>query len=807
MIYPQNFEEKTGFDKIREHLKSYCLSPMGRDYVNRILFTSDFTEISERLEHVRQFKDVLQFEESFPAQEYLDMRDVLKALTTKGTIIEQEYLHDLNTSLKAMEEVRFYLLNIDKEKYDRLYSLAEEKESWQGSIKEIDRILDEKGNIRPDASPLLQEIDGKIKTQEKKLYQKIHEILSKARDSGWITGDSDLTVRNGRLVLPIKASQKRKIKGFIHDESSSGQTVYIEPEKAFEANNEIRKLNNEYRREIKRILADFTDSLRLYITELVRDYNWLGEIDFIRSKAQFAITIHADKPKLYNKQRFLWDKAVHPLLYLLFKEHRKEVVPLDIRLEPHQRILIISGPNAGGKSVCLKTTGLLQYMLQCGLLLPISPDSECGIFSKLFIDIGDEQSMEDDLSTYSSHLKNIRYFTENADEQTLVMIDEMGTGTEPQIGGAIAEASIEALYYSKAFAVITTHYANLKLMAGNFREIVNGAMLFDNHQLKPRFLLKIGNPGNSFAFEIAKNTGLSDSILKNAREKAGKTHLDFEKQLQSLEKDKSEIHEKERELKVADELLNETIEKYRRLSSELDENKKEIIQQARWEAQEILDDSNRIIEQTIREIRENQAEKEKTQKARKNLEQEKQKILKKKEPRQSTNLEKQKTKQPEKKQNQQEPFQKGDKVKVKGQKEAGEIIDISNKQATVSFGSIKMQIPLKKLEKNSDSHIQKKKGKTNYGSIMRDMQHKSENFSSTLDIRGKHSDEAKNELMSFVDDAILLGIYDLRILHGKGNGVLRNVVREYLAGVQEVKNYQDEHVERGGQGVTIVRLK
>lgn len=814
MIYPENFEVKIGFDQVRDHLREYCLSPMGEDNLEKISFSIDFDDVSEKLEYTRQFKDVLEFEDTFPAQDYLDMRDILKYLTAKGTIIEREHLHNLNTSLKAMEEVRLYLLNLDEERYDRLYSLAGDRESWQHFIREIDKILDEKGEIRPDASSLLLEIDGKIRAQEKKLYQKIQDILIKARESGWIAGDREVTVRNGRLVLPVLASQKRKVKGFIHDESSSGQTVYIEPEAAFEANNEIRKLKNEYRQEIKRILAEFTDFFRPYISDLIRDYNWLGKIDFIRAKAKFAIQIRAEKPRLVNDQRLDWKKAIHPLLYLLYRKQGKDVVPLDIRLEKHQRILIISGPNAGGKSVCLKTTGLLQYMLQCGLLLPMRADSECGIFSHLFIDIGDEQSLENDLSTYSSHLRNISVFTDNADAKSLVMIDEMGTGTEPQMGGAIAEASIEVLYKKQAFAVITTHYANLKLLADNYPEIVNAAMLFDTDKLKPRFQLKIGNPGNSFAFEIAQNTGLSESLLKRAREKTGKTHLDFEEQLQSLEKDKSDIHEKEHELKVADDLLNETIEKYQRLSKELEENKKQILQQAREEAQRILDNSNRIIENTVREIKENQAEKEKTQQARKKLEQEKQRILHKNKsrPKPQSGAEKKTPSSKfkhsnERKQEQTEALKTGDKVKVKGQKEGGEILDITNKHATVSFGSIKMQIPLKKLERISGGEIKKAKKKSGYDHIIRDMQQKTENFSSSLDLRGKRADEAMNELMHFVDEAILLGIYDLRILHGKGNGVLRNVVREYLSSVSEVKTFHDEHVERGGQGVTIVKLK
>ena len=819
MIYPENFEEKTNFDNIRQQLNDYCLSPMGRDHVKNMAFQSDFDVITERLEQTYQFRNLLQFESGFPSNDYLDMRHPLNQLTTEGSVIEAEELHNLNTSLKIMEEIRIYLNDLDPEKYDRLKILTQDVDSWETFIDHADKIIDSKGEIRPDASKTLLDITKKIKSYERELYAKIKETLTQAKKSNWIAEEGEITVRNGRLVLPLKASQKRKIKGYVHDESSSGQTIYLEPEHAYEANNEIRKLRSDYKQEIKRILGGYTKEIRPYIPDLIQDYEWLGFIDFLRSKALLASTLNAEKPKLFNEQRFNWESAIHPLLYQVYREQNKKVVPLDISLDHEQRMLVISGPNAGGKSVCLKTTGLLQYMLQCGLLIPVKASSECGIFNRIFIDIGDEQSLEDDLSTYSSHLKNLRKFTENADQSALILIDEMGTGTEPQIGGAIAEATLEILYEKGSFAVVTTHYANLKLLADSYPAIVNGAMLFDNQKIKPLFQLRIGKPGNSFAFEIARNTGLPDEILQRAKDKTGKTHLDFEKQLQSLEQDKSQVDKKKHELDVADNLLSETIEKYNRLTAEVEQDRKEIIEKAKEEAQEILNNSNRLIENTIREIKEAEANKEKTREARDKFEKEKDNIIKSNEKTPKSKKKKQKsppasqTVQPRKKETpkasktSKEKISPGDTVKISGQSGSGEVTSITKNKAEVSFGQIKMQLPVNKLEKIKATTQPKDKTSGNYLNVMENLQHKSQNFSPTLDIRGVKADEAHTKLMNFIDNATLVGAYELRILHGKGHGVLRSVVRDYLAGLDEVKSFRDEHVEQGGQGVTLVTLK
>ncbi|MFO8054645.1 MAG: Smr/MutS family protein [Bacteroidales bacterium] len=784
---------------------------MGQDWIEQISFSSDFTTIGKNLEQVYQFMQLIRFAPSFPTHDYKDMRHRLRLLSTEGAIIAQDDLHDLNCSLKVMESVKAYLKDLDPEQYDELIALAKGKTSWQEFTEQADGIIDNKGEIRPDASAALEDITRKIKTLEKGLYSKIQQTLTQAKKSGWVGNEAEITVRNGRLVIPVFASQKRKLKGFIHDESSSGQTVYMEPEAAFEANNEIRKLGNAYRKEIKRILGEYSGKLRPWIFELIDDYQWLGKVDAIHSKALLAIKLHAEKPKLINEQGFSWQSAIHPLLYLVFKAQNKEVIPLNISLNKDQRILIISGPNAGGKSVCLKTTGLLQYMLQCGLLVPMQASSECGIFNDVFIDIGDEQSLENDLSTYSSHLYNIKQFISAATSRTLIMIDELGSGTEPQMGGAIAEASLETLYQKGAYAVITTHYANLKLLAEKYPGITNGAMLFDNRKLQPLYQLKTGQPGNSFAFEIARKTGLPEEILNRARKKTGETQLDFENQLQSLEKDRSQVDKKAHELNLADELLSETIEKYNKLYAEIDTKRNEILNKAKEEAKDILNESNTIIEKTIREIKESNADKTITKQARKILETKKTKITKPEaHPPAPLSKEKEKKKPiPTEKPREQivhGPIKQGDTVKISGQQSAGEVLSITGQQARVLFGHFKMKIPLKKLEKTTVNDTSKQQARHQNKSMRKTLQEKTEQFSPVLDIRGSRAEEARKKLMHFLDNALLTGNYEVQILHGKGDGILRKIVREQLSKTKEVKHYKDAHIEQGGQGITIVKL-
>ena len=596
------------------------------------------------------------------------------------------------------------------------------------------------------------------------------------------------------------------IKGFIHDESSTGQTVYVEPAEVFEINNDLRELENAEKREIIKILSDFTNFIRPNSEQLISNYHFLGIIDFIRAKAKFALQIDANKPFLVNKPLINWTDAKHPLLFLSHKAQKKPVVPLNVSLDDKNRILIISGPNAGGKSVCLKTVGLLQYMLQSGLLIPVKENSSAGVFTKFFIDIGDEQSLENDLSTYSSHLLNLKFFINHSDKESLILIDEFGTGTEPQLGGAIAEATLEKINQKKTFALITTHYTNLKLIAGKTDGILNGAMLFDTETMTPLYKLSIGMPGSSFAFEIAKKIGFQKEVLRNAQKKTGKTHIDYDKALQDLEVEKNKLKDGETKQKVADEFLSDMIDKYQKLKNELEEKKETLLQKAKNEALELISNSNKLIEKTIKEIREDQADKEKTKKLRENLKKESEKIKTK----ETTSKEKKKQRQ-KKKIRETAPVEidqiikVGDFVSFEGQTSVSEVVEIIGKNAIISSDSIRLRLPLAMLKKTLKKTTSYRK--KSYSNIINELNQKMANFNLSIDVRGKRADEALSLVRKYIDDAILLNIHEVSILHGKGDGILRQLIREYLSSVTEIKQYKDQHIEYGGHGITLVSLK
>ena len=644
--FPSNFEQKLGFDVIRQILNDYCLSPLGRVWVMKMAFSADASEIHTFLLQTAELKTILQFEEQFPAQDYYNLIPELLRIRIPGTYMETDQLSELKLSVSTISALLGFLAERE-EKFPALYLLAcDAGEFGTGSslltttpllnyiITQVERILDDKSEVRDSASPELNRIRKEKSRLQASVESKILQSFKMARLNGWTPDDAEVTIRNGRLVIPMINTHKRKIQGFVHDESATGHTVYVEPSEIFETNNEIRELNYAERREIVRILIEFAGIIRPEIDMLVHAYHFLGKIDFIRAKARFAISINGTNPihhplsGSHEPRTFSWHQAIHPLLFLSHQKQKKEVTPLDINLNPNQRILIISGPNAGGKSVCLKTVGLLQYMFQCGLLPPVREDSEFCIFHKIFIDIGDEQSIDNDLSTYSSKLINLKYFIEHIDDRSLFLIDEMGTGTDPSLGGAIAEATLESLNAKSAMGVVTTHYSNLKLLAAREQGIVNGAMLYDLKKLKPLFQLKIGKPGSSFALEIAQEIGFPENVLKKAKLKTGKSQLDFDRELQNLEVEKQEINQKNTELKVADEFLAELITKYEKLTADLESRKKEIIEKARQEASQLLDNSNKIIEKTIKEIRESQAEKLRTKEIRAELSEIKEKLLK-----------------------------------------------------------------------------------------------------------------------------------------------------------------------------------
>jgi DNA mismatch repair protein MutS2 len=795
MIYPNNFEQKIGFDQIRVLLKDLCISDMGIQFVDKIHFVSKPDVIKRLLDQVHEFVEILTIGKSFPGSDYFDLKDELFRIKTPGSYIEQEALFDLKSSLRTIQEILYYFKNSDTNKYTELKKLTSQIEFPSEILLKAEQIIDDKGDIRDNASSRLAEIRKDILQKQRKVNRETKKAFEQAQKAGYIPENSEITIRNGRQVIPLKAAEKRSIGGFIHDESATGQTVFVEPAGSFEANNEIRELENEERREIIKILTLFTNTLRPFIEELLAAYRFLGIIDFIRAKALFSIKINAKRPVISLDQSMNFIEAMHPLLYLSHKSQKKDIVPLDLSLDVTNRILIISGPNAGGKSVCLKTVGLLQYMLQCGLLVPTSPNSEFNLFSRLFIDIGDEQSLENDLSTYSSHLLNMKYFIKNANAETLFLIDEFGTGTEPQLGASIAEATLEQLNKKKAFGVITTHYSNLKLAAERLEGLQNGAMLFDTEQMRPLYILKIGKPGSSFAFEIAKKIGFPSFVLQNAKKKSGGKHVRFDQQLQQLETDKLAIDKKQKQLDSADETLSELVEKYTNLTKDLSKTKKQIIEDAKKEAAEILENSNKVIENTIREIKEAQANKEATKAIRRKLEENKIELKK----------EKTEGEEPEMVETDDE-ISAGDFVSVLDTDITGELILIEDDEALINVNDIKLRISVDKLKKSLKKPGQKTK-RSSSSSIINEINQKAAQFELSIDLRGKRSEEALYLLQKYIDEALLLSMKEVSILHGKGYGILRDNIREYLRNVDEVKHFEDAPLSMGGTGITRVYFK
>ena len=809
MIYPENFEQKIDFYKIREILDRQCLSSLGQKHVDDMCFESSHGMVQELLNQTDEFKQILLSSQAFPNSGYYNLTAELKRIQMKGSYLEPELLFDLKSSLQTINSCLSYFDTDPNNLYPVLTKLTEGLEPQEELLKEIERIIDDKGMIRDSASSALKEIRSKLHRKQNSIDSRIKKSMLAARSAGMVADDAEVTIRNGRMVIPVLAANKRQLKGFIHDESATGQTVFIEPTEVFDLNNEIRDLENAERREIINILIAFTDKLRPEGEALLLSYNFLGIIDFIRAKAKLALLINGIKPHLKPTPLFNWRNARHPLLYLTLKDQDKPVVPMDMELNKKNRILVISGPNAGGKSVCLKTTGLLQYMLQCGLLVPMEENSEAGVFKDIFLDIGDEQSLENDLSTYSSHLLNIREFIHHGNRNTLFLIDEFGTGTEPHLGGAIAEAALHALNDRKSFGVVTTHYANIKLMADNEPGIINGAMLFDTKEMRPLYMLRTGKPGSSFAFEIARKIGFPEDVLEHAASITGYSQIDFEKQLQELETEKMHLEKEKEKFGVADGFLAEMIEKYEKLIADLNGRKVEIIENARQEAGEILSGANRVIEQTIKGIREVEAEKEKTKELRNKLKDDAHKITEKK----PVPKEKRITKKPdEKKSANYLPGvpEKGDMVEITQYGTTGEVISVKGKTATVLSGSVSIKTPLiglKKIKRDKKQDAPGFRKSKAYGSITHDINQRAARFRSNIDLRGKRAVEALDEIKSYIDDAILLSVKEVTILHGTGDGILRNVLREYLQTIEDVEHFGDAHVERGGQGITIVRLK
>ena len=823
MTYPQNFEEKIGFDKIRRLISDRCLSTLGSERVADMKFQTSFDIIEPLLRETEEFTHLLQNDEEFPADHYFDIRPSLQRIRIEGTFLDETELFNLRRSLETIRDiVGFFISGEDEESlYPHLKSRAGDVVVFPQLLTRADQIIDKFGHIKDNASAQLAQIRREMNQTLSSISRSLNAILRNAQSEGIVDKEVAPTLREGRLVIPVVPAYKRRIKGIVHDESASGKTVYIEPAEVVEANNRIRELEGEERREIVRILTLFTDELRPYLADIAHSYEFLADIDFIRAKALFAIEINALLPHFENVRQIEWYHAIHPLLFLSLRKQNKQVVPLDICLTPEQRILLISGPNAGGKSVCLKTTGLLQYMLQCGLLIPVYENSHTGVFDHIFIDIGDEQSIENDLSTYSSHLTNMKFFVKNCNEGALLLIDEFGGGTEPQIGGAIAEALLDRFNRKKSFGVITTHYQNLKQLAKDTPGIVNGAMLYDRHMMQPLFKLSIGNPGSSFAIEIARKIGLPEDVIADASEKVGSDYIDMDKYLQDIVRDKRYWENKRQNIRQREKQLEELTRKYADDLQEIEKERKRILKEAKQKAEQLIADSNARIENTIRAIKESEAEKEKTRTARQELQSFKKGLSDNEENPDAISRKIEKIKEREAKKNRRKTEEKspetektaiaiGDAVCLKGQQTAGEVESIQGKKATVIFGQMRSTVKIEQLEKVNRSRLKREQAvkATFVGEdTTNSMREKSLNFRREIDIRGFRADEALQAVVYFIDDAIQVGAEQVRILHGTGTGALRQLVREYLKGVSGVRSFHDEHVQFGGAGITVVELE
>lgn len=803
VIFPENFEQKIDFHVLRTQMEALCTFPLGKEEVQRIVFTSNKREIELMLDETHELMRILQDASlDLPVGGFYDLREDLARIRVEGLFLDENELFQLRKTLDATHQLRLFIQALPEHEYPVLSGMVAQLPPLSLILRDIDRILDKFGRIKDNASPELAAIRKELSQAQSSVSRLLNTILKQAQADGYVEKDVTPTMREGRLVIPVSPVYKRKLGGIVHDESATGKTVFVEPAQVVEANNRIRELEGEQRREIIRILTLFANQLRPHIPDLLNTQLFLGHIDFLRAKALFAQQIGAIRPTVTDKPLVDWQRARHPLLLLTLQKQGKAIVPLDILLNEKQRILLISGPNAGGKSVCLKTVALLQYMLQCGLPVPVSETSQMGIFQDIFIDIGDEQSIEDDLSTYSSHLRNMKHFVRYAKERTLLLIDEFGGGTEPQIGGAIAEATLDRLNKNGAYGVITTHYTNLKHFAEDAEGIVNGAMLYDRHNMQPLFLLQIGRPGSSFAVEIARKIGLPEDIIQAAVDKVGAEHVDYDKHLQDIARDKRYWETKRQKIRQQEKKLEETIARYQNEMDNINRTKKEIVSKAKQDAADLLQQSNSLIENTIRKIKEAQADKETTRKVRQELEEYKQQISDSPKPKAA----KSKPVKNKPVKNSERALAVGDTIRLKGQSMNGTILEIQGKNALVAIGALKSNVPLERLEYVSRTQLKKQTSATG-ARTSDEVRQRKLSFKHDIDLRGMRADEALQAVMYFIDDAIMVGAGTVRILHGTGTGALRQVIRQYLSTVAGVASYHDEHVQFGGAGITVVELE
>lgn len=819
MIYPQSLESKIGFDGVRTIIENLCNNSLSKDKCKEMNFSSDFGQVLTQLQQTNEYLTILNTGEDFPNGNIYDLREELGRVRIIGAYLTETELFQLGQTLSAAADICAFFTEERCNKFPQLKKIADEVTTFPEILRIITSAIDKFGNMKDNASPTLMELKRSLQMTASSVNGMMQRIMSQCKQEGFLEKDSSPVVRDGRLVIPVSPMHKRKIKGIVHDESATGKTIFIEPAEIVEANNRIRELEADIRREIIRILTEITDKIRPSLGDLFALYKIIGIFDFIRAKASFAQEINATLPHVSETQEIEWYNAIHPMLFVTLKKLNKEVVPLTIKLDKENHILLISGPNAGGKSVCLKTVGIVQYMLQCGILPPVYSNSHFGIFENLFIDIGDEQSIENELSTYSSHLSNMKFFMQKGNAKSLILIDEFGGGTEPQIGGAIAQAILHKLNDAGIFGVITTHYQNLKNFANDTSGIVNGAMLYDRHLMKPLFQLSVGNPGSSFAVEIARKIGIPADVIDEAESIVGSDYINMDKYLLDIARDRKYWENKRQDIRIERKKLENLVARYESDIERLKLERHQILKEAKSEAKEIISSSNASIENAIHEIKKAQAEKERTKEIRKQIEELKSRLANDEtDSESSAKLDELSAKIRKKKhkhekpaaaqpQTEEKPLAVGDSVTIDGSSSVGEIIEINGKNAIVTFGIFKSTVQLSKLKRTlrkatstaaKDSFIS--------SSTTDEMRNKQLNFKQDIDVRGMRADEAIQAVSYFIDDATQFNIKQVRILHGTGYGILRQRIREYLNTVPSIKSFKDEHVQFGGAGITVVTL-
>lgn len=822
MIFPENFEHKIEFDSIRQTVLSLCNSYYGRKAAEGMHFSKDFDVVKRLLSETAEMLDIIKGKEDYPSFSAVDVAPWLGELRSEGGYVAAKKYLDLLRMIKQSEDVRrFFRANITEERsYPFLCKIAERIASLDNVAVIIEDVVSQYGEVKDTASEALYNIRKDLRSASGSMQRAMRKVLDSAVSSGIVERDIAPSVRDGRLVIPVEASKKRALKGIVHDSSATGKTVYIEPLEVVEAANRIRELEMMENHEIIRILKDIASEIRPFLDEIISTASVLGQFEFILAKAKFAYDVDAQMPHIEKERVVEWYHAVHPALYLNLRKQGKSVVPLNLTLDDTQRILIISGPNAGGKSVCLKTAGVIQYMTQCGLLPTLYENSHVGIFDNLFVDIGDEQSMENDLSTYSSHLKNMKYMLQHCSRKTLILIDEMGSGTEPQIGGALAQAILADLSTTGCMGIITTHYQNLKVYAAEESGFINGAMLYDRQHLQPTFQLSVGNPGSSFALEIARQIGLDNKILENAKEIAGSDYVNIDKYLLDITRDRRYWTNKRQSIKEKEVKLDRLLAMYEDKSDDLKTQRSSILNEAKREAKEILAGANAKIEKAIRDIRNANASKEETKKIRKELEEYKMSVISDSEDQDHlpAALKEQKHKSKERKSAKRKvadgsslnsvSVKVGDFVKMKDSNVSGQVMRIDGKKAEVAFGSLRTEIEVDKLKVVSSPVPSGNSGGVRMLSqTSEDSRSRQLNFKQDIDVRGMRGDEAVQAIIYFLDDAVQFGASRLRILHGTGHGILKTLIRQQLDAYPAVKSYRDEDIRFGGAGITVVDLE